>query len=118
MKTLPIVAQIIDDLEIIDGEVVLSAERMEHWAKVLRKDYWGREHRNVYLQLGGFALELAGRKALGALQFEALAKLPSFASELSNQASAATFTRARNSPLVNGSRTGRCARCTESRVLR
>ena len=93
MKTLPIVAEIIADLEIIDGEVLLSAERLDHWARRMRKEYWGREHRNVYLQLGGYALELATRRALAALQFEALAKLPDVAGELSNKAAATTFVR-------------------------
>ena len=82
MDTIQIVADIINDLDIIDGEALLSGARLEHWAKVLQRDYRGPGHKNVYLQLGGFACELAEKGMLAAFQFEALATLPSCAFDL------------------------------------
>ncbi|MBI4816378.1 MAG: hypothetical protein HY791_08970 [Deltaproteobacteria bacterium] len=74
-KTLPVVAQILNDLTIVHGKCVLPKERMVHWAKTLRRDFGGAEHRTVYLQLGGWALDLATKKAPAALSLATLASL-------------------------------------------
>jgi len=104
--TLPILAEIIGDLEIVDGQCILPAERCLHWGDVLKKSYWGFEHREVYLQLGGFALKLAERKAPAALQFIALATLPDAAKEAhkargQNGFARASATRARAAKLID-----------------
>ena len=44
-----------------------------HWANTLIRDYGTRKHDDVYLQLGGLALEMGRNKAPAGLQLVALA---------------------------------------------
>jgi hypothetical protein len=90
-KTLPVVAQIINDLQIVDGHVMLGADKLVSWSKKLKKDHWGAEHRDVYLQLGGYALELAKKKAPAALELVALATLPDAAREAGKKSETSAF---------------------------
>jgi hypothetical protein len=101
--THPTVAAIIQDLELIDGEVLLPNARLVHWAEVLRRDHAGPEHALVYQQLGGLALQLAERRALAALQLEALATLPSAGAAHAARANGMRFERkAAPSTLLGG----------------
>lgn len=91
--THPTVAAIIQDLELVDGEVLLPNDRLVHWAEILRRDHAGAEHAAAYQQLGGLALQLAERRALAALQLEALATLPSAGAAHAARTDGARFER-------------------------